>query len=135
MGRERLPNRRQNETMCLRHDGQEFTVTIGYGGDGKPKEVFAGAAKSGTAMSHILADACVIISLALQYGAEPEDITRSLGRVPDLDRGKGTEKPASVLGEILEFIASARSEWPSAVKRLGFDAAPDYGAPTPEGGR
>ena len=133
MGRERLPDRRQNETVCLRHDGQEFTVTIGYDGDGKPKEVFAGAAKSGTAMSHILADACVIISLVLQYGGEPEDITRSLGRIPDLDRGKGADKPASVLGEILAIVASARSEWPVTAKRLAAEATARVGPAEPEG--
>lgn len=135
MGRERLPNRRQNETVCLRHGGQEFAVTIGYDGGGKPKEVFAGAAKSGTAMSHILADACVIISLALQYGAEPEDITKSLGRVPDLDRGKRADKPASVLGEILAIVDSARSEWPAAVQRVGSAARAAGGPLEQEGGR
>lgn len=117
MPREQLLNRRQNETIALRHDGHEFTVTIGYDDAGKPKEVFANAVKSGTAMSHILADACVIISLALQYGVAPGDLTKSLGRVPDLDRGKGAEKPASVLGEILALVETARSPWPDEARR------------------
>lgn len=133
MGRERLPNRRQNETVYLRHNGHEFTVTIGYDDEGEPKEVFANAAKSGTEMSHILADACVIISLALQYGTTPDDLAKSLGRVPDLDRGKGADKPASVLGEIMAIVASARSEWPAAVQRLGREAPPTDHAPEPEG--
>lgn len=112
MGRNQLPNRRQNETVTLRYGAHEFTVTIGYDDSGAPKEVFANAAKSGTEISHLLADACVIISLALQYGAAPEALTRSLGRMPDFERGKGASKPASMLGAILELLAEARSPWP-----------------------
>lgn len=120
MPREMLPNRRQNETATLRHDGHEFTVTIGYDSQGRPKEVFANASKSGTAMSHILADACVIISLALQFGAAPSDLAKSLGRIPAPELGEDADRPASVLGAILELVESAQSPWP---KTGGHDAA------------
>lgn len=101
--------------------------------EAEPKEVFANAAKSGTEMSHILADACVIISLALQFGTTPDDIAKSLGRVPELDRGKGADKPASVLGEIMAIVSSARSEWPATVQHLGCAAPPTDSPPAPEG--
>ena len=116
--RETLPNRRQNETIGLVYNGHEVTATVGYTTDGRPLEVFASVAKTGTEIAHMVADACVIISLALQHGATPEGLSKSLGRVPDIAKGEDAEKPASLIGEIVAVLASARSEWPDAVKRL-----------------
>lgn len=107
MRRDRLPNRRRSETLELSHEGHSFAITIGYDDAGQPREVFAGGAKIGTGMAHIIADACVVISLALQHGADASGILKSLGRVPDLDRGGEADRPASVLGEIVEVIAAA----------------------------
>ncbi len=48
MPRERLPDRRQAETVDLWHGGQRFHVTIGQYPDGRPGEVFIHGAKPGS---------------------------------------------------------------------------------------
>lgn len=107
--RERLPQRRPSETFVLSHGGHEFSVTVGYSLDGRPLEVFAGGSKIGTDVGHILADACVVISLALQHGACPVQLARSLLRVPDLQAGEeGATVPASIVGRIVEALEAAR---------------------------
>lgn len=103
-GRERLPDRRQNATVDLRHDGLRFTLTVGLDGQGAPKEVFADGLKIGAAMAHLLSDACVVISLALQHGVPPAELRKSLGQVPDVAKGEDAVRPASALGVIIEEL-------------------------------
>lgn len=119
--RQRLRDRRQSETRTLRHDGHQFTVTVGFDAGGQPLEVFACAAKAGTALAHLLADAAVIVSIALQHGVEPAALAKSLGRLPDFDKGKGAERPASVLGLILEAVGEAKAPWPATAERREGD--------------
>lgn len=116
MPRTPLPARRQNETFSLRHQGHAFTVTVGYDPAGRPREVFADTSKAGTELAHMIADACVIISLALQCGVAPADLVKSLGRVPDLDEGRGACRPASALGSIMAIIVSARPAWADVMR-------------------
>lgn len=111
--RETLPNRRRNETVSINYNGHEMAVTVGFSDDGRPLEVFANVAKTGTEIAHMVADACVIISLALQYGATPQALSKSLGRVPDVARGEDAEKAASILGEIVAVVAASYSPWPA----------------------
>lgn len=68
------------------------------------REVFASGTRTGSDMQHMIDDACVVISLALQFGALPGDLRRSLGTVPDPVQGMA-ETPASVIGAILRAIA------------------------------
>lgn len=112
MSRKTLPQRRPNMTRALVHGGQEFTLTIGFDLDGQPREVFADGTKIGSDMAHIIADACVVISLALQYGCTPEGLPKSLGRVPDTMRGADTYLPASVLGVIADTLAETAQVLP-----------------------
>lgn len=121
MSREPLPERRRSETLTLRHDGLEVAVTVGFYDDGRPGEAFADTMRSGAALQHLLADACVVISIALQHGVPPGDLLKSLGRVPDLDRGKGHTRPASALGAILETVAEARLEPLPAAARASIE--------------
>ena len=48
MPRERLPDRRQAETVDLWHGGRRFHVTIGQYDDGRPGEIFLHGAKPGS---------------------------------------------------------------------------------------
>jgi hypothetical protein len=109
-GRAVLPQRRPNATRALAHGGQGFTLTVGFDPEGHPREVFADAARHGSDVAHVLADACVVISLALQYGCPPAALPKSLGRVPDFARGAGACLPASVLGVIAEVVAETALE-------------------------
>jgi hypothetical protein len=99
-----LPQRRPNITRAVEWDGHAFTVTIGLDpATWQPVEVFADTAKGGQ-MAATLADACVLVSIALQHGIGVEALGKSLGRVPDIWRGEGAEKPASPVGAVLEAL-------------------------------
>ena len=103
MSRTVLPQRRSNITRAVEWNGHAFTVTIGLDpATWQPAEVFADTAKGGD-MAAALADACVILSIALQHGIAPADLAKSLGRVPAWP-GNGETQPASPVGAIVEAI-------------------------------
>ena len=98
--RNRLPDRRPNETVELLFNGTPYAVTIGfYPDDGRVGEVFTHGAKVGSAMDAILDDACVLISLLLQHGVEPSALASSMGRLGD------GGAPASVIGALADLLA------------------------------
>ena len=103
MSRKRLPDRRPNETIELEFEGTRYAVTVGYFPDARVGEVFTHGAKVGSTMDAILDDACVVISLLMQFGAEPGQLAASMGRL-----GDGHE-PASIIGALTELLA-ARAE-------------------------
>lgn len=85
-------------------DGHPLTITVGYHPKtGKACEVFCDAKKGGQ-MAETIRDAAVWASLILQMGGTPEDLAKSLGRVPDYT---GTERAASPLGVIAQTIMEA----------------------------
>ena len=100
MTRVRLPDRRFAETVELEHGGQRFTVTIGFYPDGRPGEVFTHGLRSGSNLDALLADACVVVSCLIQYGAEPRELSASMGRL-------GNTEPASVIGAVVDLVAAA----------------------------
>lgn len=113
MPRERLPTRRPNETSEIEHAGHRFTMTVGFDLQARPREVFADGARIGTDLGHVISDACVVISLALQHGCPPVLLPKSMGRVPDLFAGPENCRPASVLGSIAAAVAEA-DRWNSS---------------------
>ena len=104
MKRATLPGRRPNVTRAAEWNGHAFTVTIGLDpATGAPAEVFADTARGGD-MAPTLADACVIVSLALQHGIAPDALAKSLARVPVLWAEEGVTAPASPVGAIVDAI-------------------------------
>ena len=104
MKRSILPARRPSETFATEWQGHPFTVTAGYDPrTGTVSEVFADTAKGGQ-MQATMADACVMVSIALQSGITPAELAKSMARVPDLMAGNGAELPASPIGAILDLI-------------------------------
>ena len=103
MSRERLPDRRPNETIELEFEGTSYAVTIGYFPDGRVGEVFTHGAKVGSTMDATLDDASVAISLLLQFGVEPGQLAASMGR------GGDGHEPASIIGALADLLA-ARAE-------------------------
>jgi hypothetical protein len=99
--RTQLPHRRPNYTAAIEWAGHPITVTVGLRLDGSPAEVFADTRKGGD-MAATLADACVLISIALQHGVTPAALAKSLGRVPVIN-GPG-EIAASPVGAIVEVL-------------------------------
>lgn len=103
MTRQTLPHRRSNITRAVQWDGHEFSVTIGFDPNTwAPAEVFADTRKGGQ-MAATLADACVVVSIALQHGISPAELAKSLGRTPVLWK-EGETQPASPVGAIVEAI-------------------------------
>ena len=105
--RERLPSRRPSITRTVNWAGSEFSVSIGYWIDGRPGEVFADGPRTGSAMQALLADACVVVSLALQHGIEPAAMAHSMGQIPISETESA---PASVIGIIAEILVQGLSD-------------------------
>lgn len=104
-----LPERRPSLTFSAEWQGHILTVTVGFDpATSRAREVFVNTANGG-AMQDSLADACVIISLALQHGIAPQALAKSLGHVPDLLRGAGASAPASPVGTVIAVLLSAQT--------------------------
>jgi len=98
-----LPGRRPNITAETAWNGHPVTVTVGLRPDGTPGEVFADTPRRGDLQASI-ADACVLISIAMQHGVPPAALAKSLGRVPVWGAPDDTA-PASPVGAIVEVLA------------------------------
>ncbi len=112
--RKRLPNRRPAHTEAREIDGQAFTATVGFDPeDNSPRELFLNAGKEGSMLNAMLADAAVVISIALQSGISPAVLSKSTGRLPiipvgpaDLDKPHSGQDPASPIGAALDLLCS-----------------------------
>jgi hypothetical protein len=78
--RERLPNRRPNETQEFDRDGINITLTVGYKPDGTPGEVFLNADRADSMLDVLMSDAAIIASIALQHGVPIQQIAHALKR-------------------------------------------------------
>lgn len=107
MTRQALPSRRQNTTRDLVVGGKIYTLCIGYDEAGAPREVFCDGPKYGSAMQAFIADACIIISLALQHGIPKDELLHSLGQIPAFHGGQQTQTYASPIGAIVDAIEGA----------------------------
>ncbi len=94
-----LPNRRENETANLVFEDTRYHATVGFTSDGEAREVFCHGAKVGSGMDRLIDDACVMLSLLLQYGVRPSELARSMGR---LDDGGA----ASIIGALADLVAT-----------------------------
>ncbi len=112
--RQRLPNRRPSHTETLEVGGQKVIATVGFDPKtGQPREIFMAAGKEGSLINSLLADAAVVISVALQHGIPAAALAKSVGRLPsipvrpaDLDRTPGQKVPASPIGAALDLLCS-----------------------------
>jgi hypothetical protein len=68
MSRERLPDRRPNETQEFERDGIRITMTVGYKSNGDVGELFLSADRSNSTLDVLMSDAAIIASIALQNG-------------------------------------------------------------------
>ena len=86
MPRERLPDRRQAETVDLWHGGRRYHLTVGEYPDGTPGEVFIHGATPGSDSNLLYDDIGVLISRLLQHGDTPDALAAGLGRLGDGQR-------------------------------------------------
>jgi hypothetical protein len=102
MTRTQLPNRRPNTTIDLEHKGLTFNVSVGFDPDtGAPMEVFGSTSKAGSDFAVLLSDACVILSIALQHGIQPSELSKTMQWAPVVGMADKVSEPASVIGAIL----------------------------------
>jgi hypothetical protein len=80
MSRERLPNRRANESQEFDRDGIRMTLTIGFKPSGEVGEVFLNCQPANSMLDVLLSDAAIIASLAFQHGVSPWQIAHSIRR-------------------------------------------------------
>lgn len=78
--RQRLPNRRHNESLSFKCNDLDYTVTISRFEDGAIGELFLTNAKADSQSDSNAKDAAIIASLALQYGAPLAVIQKALLR-------------------------------------------------------
>jgi hypothetical protein len=85
--REKLPDRRVSATKTLRHEltsGKDIklTVTFGYDGERKIREVFCADFKAGSDHQALIMDACILLSRLLQHGDLPVDLAATMCSPP-----------------------------------------------------
>jgi ribonucleoside-diphosphate reductase alpha chain len=96
--RQRLPNRRASEVFDFEAMGLQFTASISRFPDGSIGELFCDNHKAGSAIGTLVRDSAIILSFALQHGADPEAIRRALCR-------DSQGRALGPLGEALDRLA------------------------------
>lgn len=98
--RERLPNRRGNESFGFECGAMSYVATVSRFDDGRLAEIFIANHKCGSDADAAARDSAVVCSIALQHGVDVETIRRALLRD---SRGN----PSSPLGMALDILTSA----------------------------
>jgi hypothetical protein len=99
-----LPQRRSCQTFEIDFGGlaRSHTITVGFYDDGSLGEVFINGGKSGELIEAIARDGAVILSLALQYGAELNNIRSAITR-------DAQGAPSSIIGAVVDQLSEAAS--------------------------
>ncbi len=111
--REQLPNRRPTSTQKIEHKGQSFFVSVSYDDEGNVREVFGNSSKLTSDMDFLISDACIVLSLALQYSIHPRELKHSLKTIPAFVARDGEmaeeEMPASLIGVLVDILIEEQS--------------------------
>lgn len=78
MSREKLPARRKSWIQKVSIEGQTFYLSCGMYEDGRLGEVFIDAHKEGTFSRGVLSALARMISVALQCGSSPAEVSKAL---------------------------------------------------------
>ena len=103
--RRRLPNRRRSETIVFETGGNHFRVTVGYYDNRDTGEVFVNALRGNSALDFLVADASILVSLALQRGATLHELRHAL-------KHDNNGNPVSPIGAALDKLAELSSDIP-----------------------
>jgi hypothetical protein len=95
--RERLPSRRAHQSFPVEHNGLRFTVGVGRYADGQLAEVNLNTDKVGTGFDTVLRNSAILLSIALQFGADAEVIRRAMLR-------NGDGSAAGPIGAVLDLL-------------------------------
>jgi hypothetical protein len=95
----RLRNRRASESFSFEVYGLRFTATISRFADGRVGELFLNNHKSGNQSDTNARDSAIVLSFALQHGADLDAIRRALCR-------DSAGRALGPLGVVLDLIAA-----------------------------
>jgi hypothetical protein len=76
----RMPNRRTSMFFDFESMSMRFTASIGRDADGNIRELFVDNHKAGSAIGTLVRDSAIILSFALQHGADINAIRKALCR-------------------------------------------------------
>ena len=80
MSSERLPDRRESESLDFHHAGHRFTLSFSRFADGSVAEIFLSSKLVGSPVEALARDAAVTASLAFQYGVSLDVLRAALTR-------------------------------------------------------
>jgi hypothetical protein len=101
--RQRPANRHQSENFTFEVNGFRFTATVSRFADGRICELFLNNHKHGNQVDTNARDAAILLSFALQHGADINEIRKALCR-----DSKG--QALSPIGEALDRLANEREQ-------------------------
>jgi len=101
--RRRLPSRRASENFTFELGGLKFTATVSRFPDGRISELFLNNHKAGNQSDTNARDAAILLSFALQHGADIHAIRKALCR----DSRDSAQGP---IGAALNFLLAAHDE-------------------------
>ena len=96
--RERLPDRRASVFFDFESMGMHFVASVSRYADGHVGELFIDNHKAGSAIGTLVRDSAIILSFALQHGADIDAIRKALCR-------DSQGHPLGPLGVALDIIA------------------------------
>jgi hypothetical protein len=100
--RQRLPNRRASEFLDFDSMEMRFTTSVSRDSTGKILELFCDNHKAGSAIGTLVRDSAILLSFALQHGADIEAIRRALCR-------DSQGRALGPIGEALDVVMGRRS--------------------------
>ena len=100
--RQRLPDRRLSESFTFEVGGLRFTATLSRFADGRIGELFLNNHKFGNQSDTSARDAAIVLSFALQHGADLDEIRKALCR-------DGQGQALGPVGAALDQIAEGGS--------------------------
>jgi hypothetical protein len=103
MGRERLANRRGSVSFDFEHKGvRGFALTYSKFADGRVAEVFIQNCKTDSAADVNARDGAIVLSFALQFGADLSAIAKALCR-------DSQGRPSGVMGTALDLLLKEKA--------------------------
>jgi hypothetical protein len=109
--RRQLPNRRLQVTDKFEWHGKQYLLSVGFDPEGRVGEVFLAGTKAGTDLNGLMTDACVLLSLLLQYGGRSAWIAgRLAGLVAAEDPHKDPEL-TSLIGMVARRAAALERDY------------------------
>ena len=102
-GRRSLQNRRHSENFTFELGGLRFTATVSRFDDGRIAEVFLSNHKAGNQSDTNARDCAILLSFALQHGADINQIRKAICR-------NSNGQALGPIGAALDLISEMESE-------------------------